>query len=243
MNVIEGGHKCNEGRIDYELNGKRVDVECGACRGTGHNLHKDASTVIIVPAKDDKGDAFNISNVAGYATTDVDILKYQQDSIDWMEEKILEAATGLNNFAQSDGLEKTATGVIANMKPLEDIINDIINIVESVEAKITDIAGKMYYGDKYIKSEIIYGRKLTLRDENTLIEETKRSKEAGASQSHIKALNEELTYSRFIRSNYDLQRNVLLNELEPLIGWTFDEVESSTSISKEVKILKQTLLI
>jgi hypothetical protein len=233
------GVQCNKGEIFYERDGKSHKISCPTCRGTGHNLHKDASTTIILPAFDIEGKPFNITNVAGYVSPPVDALEYQQKAIDWMEEKIIEAATGINNFAQSDSLEKTATAVVANLKPLEQIISEIIDIIEGVETTLTDIIGKMFYGDKFLGSEILYGRKLSLRDENTLIEEIKKSKEAGASSTHIKSLNEELTYSRFIRSNYDLQRNAILNELEPLIGFTFDEIERSTNIPIKVKFLKQ----
>jgi len=135
-------------------------------------------------------------------------------------------------------LEKTATEAMINLRPLEDIIVGIINIIESVETSLTDFVGQMYGGDNYIKSVIVYGRKLNLRDENTLLKEIKESKEAGASQSHIKSLNEELTLARFIRSPTDLARNQMLNELEPLIGYTYEEVEKSVSVSREKKDLK-----
>lgn len=236
--VVEG-IKCDNGRIQGENNGKVINKECPNCKGTGHNLKFDASTILILPAFDREGKPFSINNVAGYVTPPVPILTFQQQAIDWMEEKILESATGINNFAQTEGLEKTATGVVANIKPLEDIISSIIDIIEGVEKDVTDIIGKMYYGDIFIESEIIYGRKLSLRDENTLITEIKTTKEAGASLSHIKALNEELTYSRFNKSNSDFQRNRVLNELEPLIGFTFSEIEDSEHIPKEVKYLKQ----
>lgn len=231
--------KCDGGRIAGQSNGQDINIQCPSCKGTGLNQKKDASTIQILPAMDEMGNGVNITAPAGYVTPPVDILTYQQNSIDWMEEKILEAALGVNNFTQSEGLQQTATGVIANLKPLEDIISEIIDIIEGVETALTDILGKMYYGDKYVRSEIIYGRKLTLRDENTLLREIKESKEAGASGTHIKSLNEELTYSRFIRSNSDLQRNIILNELEPLIGLTFKEIEDSNNIPKTVKLLKQ----
>lgn len=235
------GAQCSEGRVSGISNkdNKEFNIACPSCQGTGHNLKKDASTVLIIPAKDDQGAAFNITNVAGYIAPPIDALDYQQKAIDWMEEKILECATGLNNFAQTEGLNKTATGVMANMKPLEDIISSIITVIETVEKSITNLLGKIAYGDAYLSAEIIYGRKLALRDENTLLQEITDSKAAGASESHIKALNEELTYSRFIRSNYDLQRNIILNDLEPLPGYTFSEVQSSTFVSAKVKILKQ----
>lgn len=234
------GIKCDGGMINgMGDDGKDISVSCPSCKGAGHNLKKDASTVLIIPARNNQGDAFNITNVAGYVAPPIDALKYQQDAIDWMEEKILEAATGINNFAQTEGLEKTATGIFANLKPLQDVISAIIDVIQTVETSVTDIIGKIAYGDQYISAEIIYGRKLALRDENTLLKEIDESKKAGAPASHIKSLFEELTYTRFIRSNYDLQRNIILNELEPLIGYTYEEVEKSENVSKRTKILKQ----
>lgn len=236
------GNICEGGRIKYEKNGEKFDVICPSCNGRGHDMKKDASKVTVIPAKDDEGKPFNITNIMGYVAPPIDALEYQQSAIDWMKNEILEAATGINNFAQSEGLEKTATGVVANIKPLEQIISDIIDVIESVEKNITDLIGRIYYGEKYVGSEIIYGRRLILRDENVLVREIQESKKAGASVSHMKALYDELTYTRFVRSSIDLQRAVMLNELEPLIGFTFDEVESSENIPQEVKVLKQNFI-
>lgn len=238
----DGVGKCDGGRIQYQKDGVDIDVECHNCKGTGHNIKKDASTTIILPAKDAEGNAFSITNVAGYVAPPIDALKYQESAIDWMENKILDAALGINNVSTTDKLEKTATETMVNLKPLEDIISEIIDIIEGVEIRLTDIIGKMYYGDRYKGCEILYGRKLSLRDENVLLRELKESKASGTSYNHLKALNEELSYSRFIRSEYDLQRSVILNELEPLIGFTFDEIEKSANIPGETKKLKQNFV-
>jgi hypothetical protein len=233
------GSKCSEGRIIYVEDGEAKDIDCPSCHGSGHNLKKDASTTIILPAKDENGNPFNISNVAGYVTPPVDILKYQQEAIDWMENKIMEAALNVKGYSQKEGLVSTATEVVANLRPLEDIISDIIDIIESVEKTLTDLIGRIYYGEKYSGSEIIYGRKLNLRDENILLNEIAEAKKAGASFQYVKTLCEELVYTRFIRSESDLQRNILLLELEPLTGFTFEEVEKSLYISRTQKIIKQ----
>lgn len=236
------GNQCKEGRIIYEKNGATIDIECPACKGTGHNLHKDASTTIILPAKDENGNPFNLTNIAGYVAPPVDALKYQEAAIDWMEDKILDAALGINNVSHGDNLNNTATGAMINIKPLEDIISDNIDIIEGVEKRLTDIIARMYYGDRYKGCEILYGRKIALRDESSLLKELKESKAAGTSYNHLKTLNEELTYSRFIRSEYDLQRSIILNELEPLIGFTFDEVEKTKNVPDTVKRLKQNFV-
>lgn len=235
----EGGSYCDNGEISYEKDGESIKKTCPSCNGLGHPAKKDASRIMILPAVNQNGDTVNISTPAGYITPPIDILQYQQQAIDWMENKILDGALGQDNVRQTDSLDKTATAAKLNLKPLEQIISEIIDILESVETALTDFIGRIYYGDRYLGCEIIYDRKLSLRDENSLLDEISSSKSAGVSNSHLKSLNEELTYSRFVRSNYDLSRNVILNELEPLIGYTFDEVEKSTSIPEQTKKLKQ----
>ena len=229
--------RCDGGYHNYEYNGKAFNAECKACNGTGHNIHKDASTAIILPAKTEQGEAFNITNVVGYATPPIDILKNQVERLDGTKKEILEAATG--QIGAQNLNEKTATESILNLKPLEDIISEIIDVIETVETSLTNIIGKIYYGDKYIGCEINYGRKLNLRDENLILQEIKQAKESGSSYFYVKSLFEELIYSRFSRSKIDLQRNILAAELEPYAGFTFEEIEKSENITKLNKYIKQ----
>lgn len=241
MNVVEG-IKCDNGWIRGSYNGKEIDKECPSCRGQGVRLHKDASTATIIPPRDNEGKPFNLSNPMGYVTPPIDILQYQIDAIDWMRKEILSSALGDASQATKESLVNSATEVIANNRSLQDIIAGIIEVIEGVETNLSDIIGKMFYGDRFIRSEIIYSRKISIKDENTLIKEISESKQAGASYSHIKTLNEELTRVRHVRSNTDLQRNIMLNDLEPLIGFSFNEVESSNSVDATTKELKQNFV-
>jgi hypothetical protein len=228
---------CDNGRMSWSYAGESHSMQCPSCKGTGANIHKDASTVIILPAKTTTGEAFNITNVAGYVSPPIDILSHQMSELDAIKKDILEAATG--QIGASVLTTKTATETILNLKPLEDIISEIIDVVETVETNLTDIIGKMYYGEKYVGCEITYGRKLNLRDENLIIEEIKKAKESGCTLFYIKTLVEELIYSRFARSKSDLQRNIIANELEPFSGFTIEEVETITNTTIEQKYLKQ----
>lgn len=238
---VKEGVKCDGGWIKgTSVDNPKVELneECPNCKGTGHNMQKDAATVLILPATDVEGKPFSLNNVAGYVVPPKEALDYQKESIDWMGNMITDAALGVNNFKTTEGLEKTATGVIANLKPLEDIISGIIDIIESIETNLTDLAGKIFYGSDYIGSEIIRGRKVALRDENAILTEIQESKKAGANMSHIKALHEELIYSRFVKSEYDLARNTLLLELEPLIGYSVEEVMDMKGITDETLAIK-----
>jgi hypothetical protein len=218
------------------MEGSTQKSVCPSCKGNGANIHKDASTVIILPAKTDQGEAFNITNVAGYVSPPIDILKHQMEELDKIKHEILESATG--QTGSQNLTERTATETILNLKPLENIIGEIIYVIESTEKKLTDIIGKMW-SDKYEGCEIIYGKRLNLRDDNLILAEIKSSKESGASYFYIRTLAEELIYSRFSQSHSDLQRNLLINAVEPFVGFTFDEIEKSANITQEQKYVKQ----
>lgn len=238
------GSPCTDGRIIYEDPKEgHIDVACTSCKGTGHNIHKDASTVLIIPPKDpETGAMLDYSNVAGYITPPIDILAHQMTELDWTKAMILDAALGAGNMQQQDSVSKTATEVTVNMKPLEAKISDQIDDIEAVERDLTNVIGKLMYQDKYVDCEIHYGRKLNLRDENTLLDEIKKAKESGSSYYHIKTLCEELIYTRHAKSPVDLERNILLNELEPLVGFTFSEVDGSANLSESTKYLKQNFV-
>ncbi len=231
------GATCNSGMLSWEHAGEPHEVKCPACNGTAA-VKTSPSSVMLLPSFDKEGGAFDIKEIAGYVVPPVDSFIEQRNEIDWLKQQIIEAGTGMKGGLVEDSISKTATEVVMNTKPLEDIIGQNIDIIESVEKELTDLLGKIYYQEKYKGCEIIYGRKIILRDENVLIREMKESKAAGCSFMHIKKLNEELTYVRFIRSEIDLQRNIILNELEPLIGYTIAEVTSNASITEETKFLK-----
>lgn len=236
-----GEATCEEGQLSWEgSKGEHISATCNSCQGTGHNIHKDASTVIVLPAKTEAGDAFSITNVAGYVTPPNETLGSQIDRLDRIKKEILEAATG--QISAENLSTKTATETILNQKPLEDIISEVIDVVEGVETQLTDIIGRMWAPDEYEKSVILRGRKLNLRDENLILEEISKAKENGSSYYYIKTLNEELIFSRFARSQDDLHRNLAAATLEPFIGFTFDEVEASANATTEQKYIKQNFV-
>lgn len=237
------GGQCVDGHISYmdQSSHKTERILCPNCKGLSHNNKFDSSSIIILPQQDGEGKPYNMTNVAGYITPPIDILKYQRESHDWLRAMIKEAVTNIksSDTGQAQSLVKTATEVTTNVRPLEDVISDIIEMIQETETSLTNIIGKMTYNDKYESCEIIYGKKLNLKDENTLLQEIKDLRTNGGSNISIKSVNEEYVYTRFVRSESDLSRNELLFEIEPLVGMTFSEVESSANISRNIKILKQ----
>lgn len=235
--VTTNGVKCEGGYLQYLDNESHNETICPQCKGTGHNIHRDSSTVIILPAKDEEGKPANFNNVAGYVTPPIEILKHQIDELNYIEQKIYFCGTGIQGLTE-DSIAKTATETMLNLKPLENIIDSIITNIELVETFLTDCIGKLFYKESYIKSQINYSRRLNLKDENTVVTELKDAKANGCSFGYIKTLVEEIIYSRYQNSPIDLQRNLILLELEPLPGWTYTEIKDDSLIPNETKIFK-----
>lgn len=219
---------CDDGYINYVIKGKPNRKTCPNCKGVGAVLNKDASIALILPQTDEEGKPYDVNNVAGYVEPPVETLKQQIAELRWLEENILLSGTGMNKMAETQ-IEKTATEAVLNWKPLEKIIGDILDNIEYVETAITNIIGKLYFGKTYESCQISYNRNLNLRDENTVLIEIEQAKKAGASSSYVKTLHNELIYSRYQHNEIDLERNLILAELEPFIGYTPEEIQKYCS--------------
>jgi hypothetical protein len=140
-----------------------------------------------------------------------------------LADQILQSGTGMTKVMEMQ-IEKTATEAMLNYKPLEKIIGDILNNVEYVQTALTDMIGQLYLGNDYLGCQITYTRQLNLRDENTVLMEIEQAKNAGASASYVRTLHDELIRSRYQNSKVDLERNLILSQLEPFIGYTPEEM-------------------
>lgn len=218
----DGDGQCDQGQIYWTAEGKAQQKECPGCKGSGSVLSKDASSAIILPQVDEQGQAFSITNVAGYVSPPVEGIKAQQEELNWLADQILQSGTGMNKVMETQ-IEKTATEAILNYKPLEKKISDILSNIEYVQTALTDFIGKLYF-NSYKFSQITYSRQLNLRDENTVLIEIEQAKNAGASASYVKTLHNELIFTRYQNSPIELERNIMLSMLEPFIGYTPEDL-------------------
>lgn len=216
--------KCDGGDICWvDTKGQRQTKTCPRCKGSGGVADRNPSSVIMLPQVDEQGNPYSIANVAGFITPPVEALTEQRNELNWLRDEILRTGTGMDRMAETQ-IEKTATEAMINYKPLEEIIGEIIDNIEYVEENLINILGKLYYGDKFMRSSVVYSRALNLRDENTVLLEIEQAKKAGASASYVRTLHNELIHSRYLHSPIDLERNIILSELEPFIGYTPEEL-------------------
>jgi len=227
------GNACANGKI--WVGG--VEGECPVCKGVGATVPKNASEIIIVPELDKNGDTYNPSMIGQYITPPVEVLSHQSKELDQLEQRVVYSGTGIKAMVKTN--IQTATETILNLKPLEDKISSLLDNIEAVETFVTNVIGKLVYKDKYKGCQIHYGRKLNVREENTILDEIEQSKRSGLPQSEIRLLLQELVLTRYRNSYADLERALMLLDLEPLSTVSLAEVLESMYVDEDTKRVKQ----
>lgn len=228
----KNGHACSNGKI-FDDNGN--ETTCPNCGGVGAVVPKNSSEVIILPELDAQGNSFSMSNIGQYITPPVEVLKYQADELQELERTIIYSGTGIKTLVKTEF--QTATEIVLNLKPLEDKISALLDNIERVEEFMTDCIGKLYSA-KYRGCQIYYGRKLNIRDENLILNEIEASKRSGMPLSQIRLLVQELIVTRNRNSKQDLDRALILLDVEPCSVLSIKEVMESPYIPNDIKIYK-----
>ena len=234
ISVVTDCKQCNgEGKI---LNDTSTLVKCPDCNGTGKVIPVGRDGVMGIPQYLGEGHTAYPGSPASYITPDNDSLKTAIDDLKQLGLDILYSATGDKNLIV-EGLE-TATENLINFKGLEDRIAEIISMVERTEEFIIKTVA-LYHIDFKLGFEgvsVRYGRRLTIRGEGEIVKEVTAAKTAGMPISHILALQKELIYTKYKNNPVELNRQITLCDLEPLNGYTVEEVIKLVSYTDPLTI-------
>lgn len=202
-----------------------VYATCGDCSGTGVVMKSDVSDVILVPQPDTKDDA-QITDPAGYVQPDIDSLENQVVELDRLE-KIIHMGIWSSGDKETSQVktDNTATATLMNVQNIWAKLLVFSENAEDVERFITNAIAQVRYGTAFIGSIINYGKKYFIRtaDEVELLYQT--AKKAGMPTHILDAYVEEMIYLKFGNDPVELQRQLMLNRLEPFIHLSPKEVQ------------------
>ncbi len=213
-------------------------ITCPRCHGEGSIVVDDSSVVAKVPQVLPEGFKAFSSNVGGYITPPIEILEYQDRTLKELRDTIIYTGTSNKNIVATKF--KTATENNMNVKTLEDKIDDRLTNIEKVETFLTNAIAKMHRDfKKYYKGCVIkYSRRLYYRTESEILTDIEAAKRAGMPNSYIKSLQIELYRAKYIHAPLELERAILLTNLENLVGFVYKEIETNRYISKYDKQYK-----
>jgi len=213
-------------------------MTCPTCTGEGSIVIKDSTQVAKVPQVLPEGFKAYNPEVGGYITPPIEILEYQATELEKLADRIIYAGTSNKNIVSNKF--KTATENNENTKTLEDKIDDRLNNIEMIETFLTDTVAKMSndYGKKYKGCTIKYSRRLFYKKESDILIDIETAKRSGMPFSYIKMLQVELYRSKYIHAPLELERAIILTNLEKFVGYTFDEVQNNQFITTDDKKYK-----
>lgn len=214
---------CQTKGFTYDDN--NTQVTCDICNGTGKIIPISRGGVIALPTHLTSGDTAYPGSPASYVTPDTASLQLGIDDLKEQRADIVYSGTGDKNLV-AESLN-TATENVINSRSLEDRIADITAVVEDFETFIVEAIKDMHNDFREIEEyniTIRYGRRISIKSEDELLEEIQSSKDAGMSTSFVTSLQRDLIFARYKNNNTELQRQLLLAEVEPLSGYTVDEV-------------------
>jgi len=203
-----------------------TQVTCTKCQGSGSIVPISRGGVIGLPQYLSQGDTAYPGTPASYITPDTDSLRLGLEDLLEQRQNIIYSATGDKNLV-SESLN-TATENLINSRSLEDRIRDITLMIEDFEKFIITAVKEMhvdFMNSSKFSVSIRYGKRISTKSEDELLSEMRLSKDAGMPSSYIAALHKDLLYAKYKNNNDELQKQLLLADLEPLAGYTVDDLD------------------
>jgi hypothetical protein len=212
--------------LKYDDNGKETKITCKICAGTGKVIPISRGGVIALPQYLSQNDTAYPGTPASYITPDTESLSLGIEDLKTQRKDIVYSATGDKNLV-AESLN-TATENVINSRSLEDRIRDITMMVEDFEEFIVTAIKDLHndYRDiKEYKITIRYGKRISIKSEDELLNEIESAKKAGMPASFVTSLQRDLIFAKYKNNNSELQRQLLLAEVEPLSGYTVDDLK------------------
>jgi hypothetical protein len=222
--VVRECHSCNGQGFTYEENTNKK-ISCNTCEGKRFEIPVNKDGAIGIPQYLEQGQTPYPGSPASYVTPDVESLRFCDDDLKQMRENIIYSGTGDKNLV-AESLN-TATENVINNRSLEDRISDITSMVEAFEVFVKTAIKDMHQEFMNISDYSIvvkYGKRINVRSEQDIVKEIQESKKSGMNLSYIQGLQIDLIYAKYKNNEDELNRQLMLNDLEPFPGFTVDEI-------------------
>jgi hypothetical protein len=219
IEYCDGGF-LRDGSGNYMLNTAGLLSKCPKC---SDKRLSGAGSFIEVPIPDEQRGIPNLSDPVKMLGADVATLNYNVTEVDRLSDGLIKAVTGSN----SELTKKTAVNtdqVKASFEDQQTILNRIKKGFEDAQAFVDMTICLLRYGTDFVSAKINLGTEFYVSNPQDLRDRYKLAKEIGASESELDALNMQIIQTEYRHDPTQLQRMLILAELEPFNHLTRDEV-------------------
>ena len=216
----DGGFlKDRKGQWLYDNNGLMIPCPvCSQKRLTG------AGSFVEIPVPDANEGQPDLSNPVGMLAVDRDSLDYNHEEEKRLRSDIITAIVGTNEeITTRDALNEQQ--IKANFESQSTVLQRVKKGFEEAQKWVDDTIARERYGTAFISSSINYGTEFYLFTSDELRERYKLAKEAGMSEADLDALLQQIIETEYRNNPQQMQRMIILGDLEPYRHLTRNEVQ------------------
>ena len=202
----------------YDNNGLLMPCPvCSQKRITG------AGSFVEVPVPGDGQP--DLSNPVGMLAVDRSSLDYNGEEEKRLRSDIITAIVGTNEeITTRDALNEQQ--ILANFESQSTVLQRVKKGFEAAQTFVDSTCCRLRYGKGFVSCSINYGTEFYLFTSDELRERYKKAKEAGMSEADLDALLQQIIETEYRHNPQQMQRMIILSDLEPYRHLTRNEVQS-----------------
>lgn len=150
-------------------------------------------------------------------------LDYNVEEVKRISSEIFTSVVGMGgDVQQKQSINEMQ--VTANFESRTNVLNSLKGNLEAAQKFVDDTVCRLRYGDNFLGSSISMGTEFYIYTIDDLYKQYKQAKENGASEAELDAINNNILSTEHRNNPTQLQRMLILKQLEPYRHYTFDEL-------------------
>lgn len=221
----ENGDYCDGGFLKnksgfYKLDAAGLLCRCPKC---GESRINGVGSFVEIPIPSQQNDVPDLKNPVQMLSVDRNSLDYNVEEEKRLKNDIITSVVGTNEeITTRDALNEQQ--ILANFESQSTVLNRIKKGFEAAQQFVDETVCKLRYGNLFISARVNYGTDFYLSTATELRERYANAKKAGASEADLDAMQNQIIETEYRNNPTQLQRMLILAELEPYRHATRDEV-------------------
>lgn len=213
----ENGDYCDGGFLRdkqgrYRLDAAGLLLRCPKC---GNKRIIGAGSFVEVPVPNAEENQPDLRNPVQMLTVDRGSLDYNVEEEKRLREDIITAVVGQDEIVTNRDAYNEQQ-VQANFESVTTVLNRVKKGFEAAQQWVDETVCKLRYGRYFLSAKVNYGTEFYLYSVDELRRRYKAAKEAGASESELDMMQNQIIQTEYRNDPMQLRRMLILSELEPL---------------------------
>lgn len=219
----ENGDYCDGGYLKdrkrfYKMDAAGMLIPCPKC-GNKRIAGVGSFVEVPIPAENQP----DLRNPVQMLTVDRNSLDYNVDEEERLRTEIITAVVGTNEEVTTrEALNEQQ--IEANFESQSTVLNRIKKGFEAAQQFVDETVCRLRYGNSFIAAKINYGTDFYIFDVSELRRRYAVARQNGASEAELDAMRMQILETEYRNNPIQLQRMIILGELEPYRHMTRTEV-------------------